>query len=97
LTIDHNRSRGNNVVICATSGTASAYLANGGSGNVLIIGNKGNDQLVGSAVGGSETWIIGGTPGNNVINENDGDGFLQERGNTNDSVINPGSYTTAAN
>jgi hypothetical protein len=76
-------------VICATSGTASAYLANGGSGNVLIIGNKGNDQLVGSAVGG--------TPGNNVINENDGDGFLQERGNTNDSVINPGSYTTAAN
>jgi hypothetical protein len=84
-------------VICAVTATSSAYLANAGGGNVLIIGNKGNDQLVGSAVAGSETWIIGGTPGSNVINENGGTGFLQERGNT-DTINNSSSrYTVAAN
>jgi hypothetical protein len=95
-TKNNQTTTGNDVVICAVTGTSTAYLANGGSGNVLIIGNKGNDQLVGSGNATAETWIIGGTPGNNVINENGGTGFLQERGNTNDVVINPGTYTVAA-
>jgi hypothetical protein len=85
----------NDVVLCAVTGTSTAYLANAGSGNVLLIGNRGNDQLVGSGAG--ETWIIGGTPGNNVINEEGGTGFLQERGNGNDLIIDSGTYTTAAN
>ena len=33
----------------------------------------------------------------NVINENGGTGFLQERGDTNDTIINSGTYTVAAN
>jgi hypothetical protein len=95
---NNHTTSGNDVVLCATTGTAPAYLANDGSGNVLLIGNKGNDQLVGSGVSGSETWIIGlaGT-GHNVINENGGTGFLQERGDPNDTIINSGSYTVAAN
>jgi hypothetical protein len=93
---NNQTATGNDVVICAVTGTSTAYLANSGTGNVLIIGNKGNDQLVGSASG--ETWIIGGTPGNNVINENGGTGFLQERGNANDTIVNSSvNYTVAAN
>ena len=85
----------NNVVLCARTGT-NAYLANAGTGNVLLIGNAtGNDQLVGSSAGG-ETWIISGTSGANAINGNNGTGYIQERGDTNDTVINASSYTVAA-
>jgi hypothetical protein len=86
---------GNNVVVCAKAGT-NAFLANGGTGKVLLIGNAtGNDQLVGSSAGG-ETWIIGGTAGTNAINGNNGTGYIQERGDTSDTLINAGSYTVAA-
>jgi Ca2+-binding RTX toxin-like protein len=93
---NNHTTSGDDVVLCATTGTAPAYLANGGSGNVLLIGNKGNDQLVGSATG--ETWIIGlaGT-GHNVIQGNGGTGFIQERGDSNDTLIGTTNYTVAAN
>lgn len=84
--------------MCATAagtpGGANAFLANNGSGNVLLIGNKGNDQLNGSGTG--ETWIIGGVGGSNVINGNNGTGFIQERGNASDTLIGTGGYTVAA-
>jgi hypothetical protein len=84
----------NNVVLCASK-TGNAFLENAGSGHVLLIGNAaGNDQLVGSATG--ETWIIGGVSGANVINGNGGTGFLQERGDPNNTLIGTGSYTVAA-
>jgi hypothetical protein len=86
---------GNNVVLCAPGGTANSFLANSSSGNVLLIGNKGNDQLNGSSTG--ETWIIGGVGGSNVINGNNATaGFIQERGNTNNTLINDSNYTVAA-
>jgi hypothetical protein len=84
---------GNDVVLCARTGK-NAYLANGGTGNVLLLGNASSDQLVGSSTG--ETWIIGGTPGNNLINGNNGTGFIQERGNGNDTLINADNDTVAA-
>lgn len=91
----NHTATGNNVVLCA-KGETNAYLANGGTGNVLLIGNAtGNDDLVGSTLGG-ETWIIGGTSGNNNINGNNGTGYIQERGDTNDTVINATDYTVAA-
>jgi hypothetical protein len=80
-------------VICATAGTGNAFLSSGGF-NALLIGNKGNDQLNGASTG--EAWIIGGLGGSNVINGNNGSGFIQERGNTNDTVINASGYTVAA-
>ena len=85
---------GNDVVLCAKAGTSNAYLANDGPGNVLLIGNSGNDQLVGSVSNG-ETWIIAGNPGHNVINGNNGTGYIQLRGNANDTVTNAGTYTIA--
>jgi hypothetical protein len=87
---------GNDVVLCAKSGTGNAFLANNGTGNVLLIGNSGNDQLIGNASGGS-TWIIGGSPGSNVINGNNGTGFIELRGNTNDTVLNSSNDTVATN
>jgi hypothetical protein len=84
----------NQVVLCATAGTSNAFLANNGSGKVLLLGNSGNDQLVGSSSGG-ETWIIGGTPGSNAINGNNGTGFIEERGDTSDTVILASGYTVA--
>ena len=86
---------GNDQVLCATAGISNAFLSNSGSNNVLLIGNKGNDQLNGSSTG--ETWIIGGSPGSNVINGKNGTGFIQERGNASDTVINASGYTVAAN
>ena len=82
------------IVLCAKKGTANNYLANTGSGSVLLVGNAGSDQLIGSSTG--ETWIVGhaGT-GNNVINGNNGTGFIQERGDTNDTVLNASGYTVA--
>jgi hypothetical protein len=85
---------GNNVVLCAKSGS-NAFLANGGTGNVLLIGNGRNDQLDGSNSTG-ETWIIGGVGGSNTINGRTGTGYIQERGNTNDTLINTSNYTVAA-
>jgi hypothetical protein len=87
---------GNGVVLCAKAGT-NAYLANAGSGHVLLIGNTntGNDQLVGSSAGG-ETWIIGNTSGANAINGNNGTGYIQERGDPNDTLTGTGGYTVAA-
>jgi hypothetical protein len=85
---------GNDVVLCAKGGTGNAFLANDGSGNVLLIGNKGNDQLNGSSVG--ETWIIGGVGGVNTINGENGTGFIQERGNASDTLVNVGSGYTVA-
>jgi hypothetical protein len=83
------------VVLCAPSGTVNTYAANDGSGNVLLLGNKGNDQLIGSSSG--ETWIIAGS-GNNVINGNNGTGYIQERGNSaNDTLVNTSGYTIAPN
>ena len=85
---------GNNVVLCAKPGT-NASLANGGSGHVLLIGNAtGNDHLIGSSSG--ETWIISGTQGANAINGNNGTGYIQERGDTSDRLINASGYTVAA-
>ncbi len=92
---NNQTTTGNNVVICAVTGTSTAYLANAGTGNVLIIGNKGNDQLIGSASG--ETWIIGGTTGNNLINGNGGIGFIQQRGDSSDTLIGTTNDTVAAN
>ncbi len=96
----NHTATGNDVVLCA-KGETNAYLANGGTGNVLLIGNaSGNDNLVGSALGG-ETWIIGGASGSNTINGNSssgGHGFIQERGDTNDTLVNASSnYTVAPN
>ena len=54
-------SNANDQVLCATAGNSNAFLANGGTGNVLLIGNAGNDQLVGTTAAGGETWIISGT------------------------------------
>jgi hypothetical protein len=84
----------NDQVLCATAGTGNAFLSSGGF-NALLIGNKGNDQLNGSST--SETWIIGGVGGTNVMNGENGTGFIQERGNTNDTLINTSGYTVAAN
>jgi hypothetical protein len=85
----------NDEVLCAPAGTGNAYLVNGGNFNVLIVGNQGNDQLLGHHATG-ETWIIGGTKGSNVINGRGGTGFIQERGDHKDTVINAASYTKAA-
>jgi len=82
-------------VLCATAGTASAFLANNGTGNVLLIGNAGNDQLVGTNANGGETWIIGGKPGANAINGKGGVGFIQKRGNASDTITNAANYTKA--
>jgi hypothetical protein len=84
---------GNNVVLCATPGK-NATLDNGGTGDVLLLGNNNNDHLIGS--GSGETWIIGGTAGTNVINGNNGTGFIQERGDTHDTLIGTSGYTVAA-
>jgi Ca2+-binding RTX toxin-like protein len=83
-------------VLCAPSGSTNAFLANGGTGNVLLIGNAGNDQLVGTATAGSKTWIIGGTRGANAINGKGGTGFIQKRGDHRDTVVNASHYTIAA-
>jgi hypothetical protein len=85
----------NDQVLCATTGTANAFLANGGTGNVLLIGNAGNDQLVGTKTVGSETWIISGKPGANAINGKGGTGFIQKRGDHNDTITNAAHYTIA--
>jgi hypothetical protein len=91
-TARNDTTTGNDVVLCGKTGS-NAYLANGGTGKVLLIGNAtGADQLVGSSTGG-ETWIIGGADGNNLINGNNGTGFIQERGDANDTVINDSNYT----
>jgi Ca2+-binding RTX toxin-like protein len=82
-------------ILCAPSGPSNAFLANGGTGNVLLIGNAGNDQLVGTSAAGGETWIISGKPGANVINGKGGKGYIQRRGNKNDTIINAASYTKA--
>ena len=85
-------------VLCATPGISNAFLSNASNFDVLLIGNKGNDQLVGTSDTSGETWIIGGSPGSNVINGKNGNGFIQERGNAGDSLINVGSgYTVAPN
>jgi len=60
---------------------------------VLILGNSGDDQLVGSSTG--ETWIIGGVGGSNAINGKGGIGFIQKRGNRNDTTVNASKYTVA--
>lgn len=82
-------------VLCATPGTSNAFLANGGTGNVLLIGNAGNDQLVGTTTAGGETWIISGTGGANAINGKGGTGFIQRRGDTHDTITNAANYTKA--
>lgn len=85
------------VVLCAKAGV-NALLANNGTGHVLLIGNKNNDQLNGSGAGG-ETWIIGGVGGTNTINgkaTSGGTGFIQERGNANDTLVDTGGYVVAA-
>jgi len=82
------------VVLCAPAGSSNAFLENTGNGHVLLIGNKGNDQLVGSSAG--ETWMIGGSPGHNTFNGSNGTGFIQERGNTNDTLVGTSGYTVAA-
>jgi hypothetical protein len=48
---------------------------------------------VGSAT--SETRIIGGTGGSNAINGKGGTGFIQKRGDHNDTVVNASKYTIA--
>ncbi len=63
---------------------------------MLLIGNGGNDQLVGTAAAGSETWIIGGTRGANVINGKGGTGFIQKRGDRHDTVLRAAHYAIAA-
>jgi hypothetical protein len=85
-------SPGPDVVLCATPGTSNAFLQNTGT-DVLLIGNSGNDQLVGSSTG--ETWMIGGRPGHNTFNGSGGTGYIQERGNPNDTLVNTGGYTVA--
>ena len=81
-------SNANDQVLCATAGNSNAFLANGGTGNVLLIGNAGNDQLVGTTAAGGETWIISGTGGSNAINGKGGDGFIQKRGDVHDTITN---------
>lgn len=90
------KSTSNDQVLCAPSGSSNAFLANGGTGNVLLIGNGGNDQLVGTAATGSETWIIGGKAGANAINGKGGTGFIQKRGDKKDTMVNVAHYTIAA-
>ncbi len=85
---------GNDVVLCAKPGTGNAFLANDGSGSVLLIGNGGNDQLNGSSTG--QTWMIGGRPGTNTFNGNNGTGYIQERGNLHDTLVGTAGYTVAA-
>lgn len=92
---DSVTSSGNDQVLCAPSGTSNAFLANGGTGNVLLIGNAGNDQLVGTTAAGGETWIISGKPGANAINGKGGNGYIQRRGNAKDTIINATNYTKA--
>lgn len=82
-------------MLCAPSGSTNAFLANGGTGNALLIGNAGNDQLVGTATAGSKTWVIGGTRGANAINGK-GRSFIQKRGDHRDTVVNASHYTIAA-
>ena len=62
---------------------------------MLLIGNSGNDQLVGTTAAGGETWIISGKPGTNAINGKGGTGFIQKRGNANDTITNAANYTKA--
>jgi hypothetical protein len=88
-------SNANDQVLCATAGNSNAFLANGGTGNVLLIGNAGNDQLVGTTAAGGETWIISGTGGSNAINGKGGDGFIQKRGDVHDTITNAANYTKA--
>lgn len=88
-------SDSNDQVLCAPSDGSNAFLANGGTGNVLEIGNSGNDQLVGTSAAGGETWIISGKPGANAINGKGGTGFIQKRGNANDTIINAANYIKA--
>jgi hypothetical protein len=88
-------STGNDQVLCAPAGNSNAFLSNGGTGNVLLIGNAGNDQLVGTAAAGSETWIISGKPGANAINGKGGTGFIQRRGDSSDTITNAANYTKA--
>ena len=88
-------STSNDQVLCAPAGNSNAFLANGGTGNVLLIGNSGNDQLVGTTAAKGETWIIGGTGGANAINGKGGVGFIQKRGDANDTITNAANYTKA--
>ena len=88
-------STANDQVLCAPAGNSNAFLANGGTGNVLQIGNSGNDQLVGTNAAGGETWIISGTGGANAINGKGGVGFIQKRGDANDTIVNAANYTKA--
>jgi hypothetical protein len=88
-------SDSNDQVLCAPSDGSNAFLANGGTGNVLLVGNTGNDQLVGTTAAGGETWIISGTGGSNAINGKGGVGFIQRRGDVNDTIINAANYTKA--
>jgi hypothetical protein len=87
------KTTANDIVLCASTGTVNAFLANNGSGNVLLIGNTGNDQFNGSSTG--ETWMIGGLQGTNTINGKHGTGFIQKRGNHNDTLIGTSGYTVA--
>ncbi len=82
-------------MLCATAGNSNAFLANGGTGNVLEIGNAGNDQLLGTRAARGETWIISGTGGTSTINGKGGTGFIQRRGDANDTIINATNYTKA--
>jgi hypothetical protein len=82
------------VVLCAETGTTNAFLANDGSGDVLLIGNNGNDQLDGSNAG--TTWMIAGVKGTNTLNGNNGSGFIEERGNPRDTLVGTAGYTVAA-
>lgn len=88
-------SSANDQVLCAPTGTSNAFLANGGTGNVLEIGNSGNDQLVGTTATGGETWIISGKGGANAINGKGGTGFIQKRGDSSDTIIKAANYTKA--
>ncbi len=88
-------STANDQVLCAKTGTANAFLANNGTGNVLLIGNAGNDQLVGTTAAKGETWIISGTGGANAINGKGGVGFIQKRGDAHDTITNAANYTKA--
>ena len=45
--------------------------------------------------GGGETWIISGKPGANAINGKGGTGFIQKRGDANDTITNAANYTKA--
>ena len=85
----------NDQVLCATAGSANAFLSNGGTGNVLLIGNSGNDQLVGTTAAGGETGISSGKGGANAINGKGGTGFIQKRGDARDTITNATNYTKA--